>query len=402
MMTNNSVKTNKEVKGGNTMSKYQTINKSKLFKKAHELTRKFIAENPDFKVNYQVQFGIYLKMLWAATKKYQAKKLAEEASTVQAQEQKAPAPQQAPAPVQEQKAAEQKVAEQKVDYIVVKNEKVYAPKDITIAGETYKVTVKIDKAGKLLGNINGIQFVWNRKFPLPKFKVQINGIKIAKRAIPFILARIGETAEETKEQEYVHYDELGGVWMNIFKNGYIRGEIEGTPFAWDMNYPQAVAVSQAGFDGIIETKIDATKIQERLVAAGFKCRADVYRLFDKNYDNKAFDKPFFNRQPSMDEEYYERLNRYNQENSSSILEDSLRSVIVADSENDDIFIVYHENGNLTGYYENEIGKKFDFVWHRKDGIKALPAEVRKALKAYGNMNGLDKYAREAIAKQQNL
>lgn len=210
------------------------MTKKELFTKAHEMTREVKAEYPE--VNYRAQFSICLKML-----------------------------------MNKENKKENKTEGVAINMLLNK-------KMVEVNGFQREVALKIEN-NKMFGVINKVRFIWNyAKNPLPKLEVpaDADGVKAAKYGRLYILKRLEldnivlpiKTNERTVE--YIHIEEKNGVWMNCFKNGYIRGSVDGVPFTWDPSkYSFAAVVNVAGFKGNITQKIDTNRIKHRLKEAGY-------------------------------------------------------------------------------------------------------------------------------------
>jgi hypothetical protein len=172
------------------------------------------------------------------------------------------------------------------------------------------VGFKIDYEEEVMqGVVGSSYFTWKyTKYEVPDVvaKVKKDTRKAAVYGRLYILKRLemdGITLEiKTHERqiEYMHIDTLDNVWINVFENGYLRGEVDGIPFVWcPMKYKEAIVLDIAGFNGHIRTKIDTGRIRSRLVAAGYKTPNQLFiavKEYIKNNGkvNVALNDPFKN------------------------------------------------------------------------------------------------------------
>lgn len=152
-------------------------------------------------------------------------------------------------------------------------------KVVELNGFEREVAIKVE-GEKMYGVLNKTRFVWdfvNHELPKVEVKNGGDGIKAARYGRLYILKRLEmdninlPIKSKQRTVNYISIPENNGVWMNCFKNGYIRGSVDGIAFTWDpTKYQQAAAVNVAGFKGSITQKIDTDRIKARLREAGFK------------------------------------------------------------------------------------------------------------------------------------
>lgn len=151
-------------------------------------------------------------------------------------------------------------------------------KVVKLNGFEREVAIKIEN-NKMYGVLNKTRFVWdfvNHELPKVEVKNGGDGIKAARYGRLYILKRLEmdniNLPIKTKQRtvNYISIPANNGVWMNCFKNGYIRGSVDGITFTWNPSkYQQAVAVNTPGFKGSITQKIDTNRIKARLREAGY-------------------------------------------------------------------------------------------------------------------------------------
>ena len=233
-----------------------------------------------------------------------------------------------------------------------------------------EVAVRIQ--GPLMyGVINKTKFIWEyTKYTLPRVNVadKQSALKAAKYGRLFILKRlemegvklnIKTTAPKVK---YINIPAQDGVWMNVFENGYIRGCVDGQPFAWNpKQYKQAVAVNVAGFNGNITQKIDTNRIKARLKAAG-----------------------------------YTSLNKLLAAVSGSTTPTPVITKSVEIVKTEEVTVHAHNNGDVTGIVNGE-----EFAWnYKKNKADELHELVRAVIKTVApTPKALVKYVNEQVAKQ---
>lgn len=163
---------------------------------------------------------------------------------------------------------------------------------ITINGISKKVFINLDEDNAIMyGTFGMYRFIWKyTQFCYPTVRTNNNEKETGKYARLYILERLAldnyslNTVHKDKNEEYYHLDNINGVWCNVFKNGYIRGEVDNVPFAWQATrYELAVACNVAGFKGCITEKIDTNRIIDRLKTAGYN---NVNSAFNVFYDKK--------------------------------------------------------------------------------------------------------------------
>ena len=220
------------------------MTKKELFAKAHEITREVLREFPD--VNYRTQFAICLKEL--------NKQMIKNSS------------------------AQSNNNDNNNEEVKAMEKKMLGSKTVTINGFERNVALKIEGT-RMFGVINKTRFIWDyTKHEIPNVEVKEGGdkMKAAKYGRLYILERLkmDHVALPIKTKEstvgYIHIDNADGVWLNCFENGYIRGEVNGIPFAWNPSkHKNAVAVNTPGFKGGITNTIDTSLIKKRLRDAGY-------------------------------------------------------------------------------------------------------------------------------------
>lgn len=163
---------------------------------------------------------------------------------------------------------------------------------ITINGISKKVFINLDEANAIMyGTFGMYRFIWKyTQFCYPTVQTTNNKKETEKYARLYILEKLAldnyslDTVHKDKNEEYYHLDNINGVWCNVFKNGYIRGEVDNVPFAWQATkYELAIACNVAGFNGCITDKIDTNRIIDRLKTAGYN---NVNSAFDVFYGGK--------------------------------------------------------------------------------------------------------------------
>lgn len=228
------------------------MTKKELFTKAHEMTRKIKAEFPE--IDYRAQFSICLKAL------------------------NEPADEQVKESVEEniENKIEEKAEANKEEF---KMNKILSKKVVELNGFTREVAIKID-GNKMFGIIGKGKFVWdftNRELPAVEIKPGVDKLKAAQYARLYALKRLAmdniQLPIKTRKRkvDYITLEKSNGVWINCFKNGYMRGAVDGVPFTWDPSkYTKAAVVTEPGFKGTISQVIDTDRIKARLREAGFK------------------------------------------------------------------------------------------------------------------------------------
>lgn len=267
---------------------------------------------------------------------------------------------------------------------------------VEAVGLTKSVGVKITE-NMMFGVIEKSEFVWEyKKHDLPKIKTPkgMADIKLAKVGRSLILKRLSmegidvDIAQAKSKTPFIHIPMLEGVWVNAFPGGYLRGEINGMPFAWEPTvYKEAISLSEAGLSGHIREKISPNKIKWRIGRAGYRTIRELLNEADALVKGGAFT----NCQSPKAETPKSDAMSSNNVNSNSAFADCPSQKVsapksgTAPSSNanstpsakfvyltctDTIVIKYHESMHITGSI-NGAG----FTWAPADGAKALPAAV---------------------------
>ena len=233
----------------------------------------------------------------------------------------------------------------------------------------------------MYGAINGYRFTWKyqvSEYPVLEIEQDNKGIAFARMFIQKRLLMDNVKLKfKTIERNvnYIHMGELNGVWCNVFENGYIRGQVDGTPFTWlPSNFKHPVAVTKAGFKGEITCTIDSQKIRCRLYEEGFenstmlmeaiKLSASVTVPTSRpTYDNPFAPKGSIN-------------SRGGARGKKASAKPSTLYVYVV--HNNELTIRYHSNRFITGEIDGQA-----FSWCKQDGRENLPIVVREAIKSQG-------------------
>lgn len=215
------------------------MTKKELFTKAHEMTRKIKAEYPE--INYRAQFSICLKAL---TEK-----------------------------------------KENTNEIITMNN-LLPKQNVELNGFTREVAIKIE-GNKMFGLINKSRFIWdytNNELPIVEVKPGADKLKAAKYGRLYILKRLEQAnlnlpiKTKNRNVNYITLEKSNGVWINCFKNGYMRGAVDGVPFTWDPSkYSRAAVVTEPGFKGSIKHIVDTDRIKARLKEAGFNTLGELKR-----------------------------------------------------------------------------------------------------------------------------
>lgn len=219
------------------------MTKKEIFAKAHKMAKEIKKEFPT--VNYRAQFALCLK------------ELHKEANKQTKEENKVP------------------------------SKMVLGNKEVSINGIPRRVCIVI-KGDCMLGMLNETKFIWRylkHSYPHVQVSEGVDGVKAAKYGRLYILERLkmDSISLPIKTMEsavsYIHLDTENGVWCNCFVNGYIRGEVDGTPFAWNAaKYKEGAYVTEAGNKGHIAKLFPTDRVRKRLKAAGINTFNEMITL----------------------------------------------------------------------------------------------------------------------------